>query len=93
MTLVASYALTSAFWIVLLLIAACMLVIALGPTHFDRLVATDLSLVLIAVELTIYAAIRRTPIYMDAALIIAILSYLVTVVVARMVDKGKVLWF
>lgn len=91
--MIAHIALLCAFWSILLLIAACMLVIALGPSHFDRLVATDLSLVLIAVELSVFAAIQRTSIYMDAALIIAILSYLVTVVVARMIDKGKVLWF
>lgn len=80
------------FWSVLVLVAACMIVVILGPSHADRLVATDISLVLITVDLAIFSAIQKTSFYMDAALVIAVVSFLVTVVVARQLQSGKVYW-
>ncbi|WP_373046846.1 monovalent cation/H+ antiporter complex subunit F [Vulgatibacter sp.] len=83
-------ALEIGFWSCLVLVAACMVVVILGPGNIDRLVATDLGLVLIAVDLALFSAEEQTPNYMDAALIIAIISFLVTVVVARQLETGRV---
>lgn len=83
-------ALEVGFWSVLVLIAACMVVVIVGPGNIDRLVATDNALILIAVDLTLFSAARGTTFYMDAALLIAILSFLVTVVVARQLETGQV---
>lgn len=82
-------ALDVAFWFVIVLVAACMVLVILGPGNVDRIVATDLGLVMIAVALGLLAARQGTSIYMDAALLIAILSFLVTVVVARHLETGE----
>lgn len=84
-------ALDVSFWLVLVLVAACFVLVVLGPGNVDRLVATDLALVLIAVDLALFAARNRSAAYMDAALLIAIVSFLVTVVVARFLETGEVL--
>ena len=90
MTPLAIFALDLSFWFVLVLIAACMIVLAIGPGNIDRLVATDLGLVLTAVDLALFSAREQTSFYMDPALLIAILSFLVTVVVARHLETGGV---
>jgi len=87
---IAVLALDVAFWSVLVLIAACMVAVVLGPGNVDRLVATDIGLVLIAVDLAIFSAIQRTTWYMDASLLIAILAFLVTAVVARQLETGRI---
>ena len=83
-------ALDAAFWSVLLLVAACMVAIILGPGNVDRLVATDIGLMLIAVDLALFSAVQRTTWYMDASLLIAILAFLVTAVVARQLEIGRI---
>lgn len=83
-------ALNVGFWSCLVLVAACMVVVLVGPGNIDRLVATDLALVLIAVDLVLFSAVQGTTRYIDAAFLIAILSFLVTVVVARQLETGQV---
>lgn len=83
--------LQAAFWGLLVLVAICLLVVALGPSIVDRVVATDIALVLLAVDLAVFSTLEESPIYMDAALLIAIISFLVTVVVARYLESGEVL--
>lgn len=83
-------ALNVGFWSCLVLVAACMVVVLVGPGNIDRLVATDLALVLIAVDLVLFSAVQGTTWYIDAAFLIAILSFLVTVVVARQLETGQV---
>lgn len=73
------------------LAAACFFVVALGPRKLDRVIATDLGLVLVAVDMAIFSTVNSSTFYMDAALLIAIISYLVTVVLARQVETGEVL--
>jgi len=86
------FALDVAFWSCLVLVAACMGVVTLGPGNIDRLVGTDFGLVLTAVDLALFSARQETTHYMDAALLIAILSFLVTVVVARLLETGRVFY-
>ena len=85
-------ALDVAFWSCLVLVAGCMGIVALGPTNIDRLVGTDFGLILIAVDLALFSAAEGTTHYMDAALLITILSFLVTVVVARQLETGRVFY-
>ena len=85
-------ALDVGFWSCLVLVALCMGVVVLGPGNIDRLVATDFALVLIATDLALFSARESTTYYMDAALLIAILSFLVTVVVARQLETGRVFY-
>jgi len=85
-------ALDVSFWSCLVLVSACMGIVTLGPGNIDRLVATDFGLVLIAVDLALFSAREQTTFYMDAALLIAILSFLVTVVVARQLETGRVFY-
>lgn len=83
-------ALDVGFWSVLSLVAASMLVVVIGPSNVDRLVATDIALVLITVALGLFSARQTSSFYMDAALVIAVVSFLVTVVVARQLESGRV---
>jgi multicomponent Na+:H+ antiporter subunit F len=85
-------ALDVGFWSCLVLVALCMGVVVLGPGNIDRLVATDFALVLIATDLALFSARENTTFYMDTALLIAILSFLVTVVVARQLETGRVFY-
>jgi multicomponent Na+:H+ antiporter subunit F len=78
------------FWAVGALSSACALVVAVGPRKLDRVVATDLTLVLVAVDLAIFSALNRATFYLDTALLIAIISYLVTVVLSRQIESGEV---
>ncbi|HLV60981.1 MAG TPA: monovalent cation/H+ antiporter complex subunit F [Fredinandcohnia sp.] len=80
-----------AFWVVAVLAAACFLVVALGPKKLDRVLATDMALILVAVDLGLFSALDESAFYMDTALLIAIISYLVTVVLARQLESGEVL--
>ncbi|MFO7155566.1 MAG: monovalent cation/H+ antiporter complex subunit F [Pseudomonadota bacterium] len=79
------------FWAVAAQVAACALVVAVGPRKLDRVVANDLTLVLVAVDLAIFSALNGATFYMDTALLIAIISYLVTVVLSRQIESGEVL--
>jgi multicomponent Na+:H+ antiporter subunit F len=83
-------ALNVGFWSVLVLVAACMVIVIVGPGNIDRLVATDIGLMLIAVDLALFSAAEQATWYMDASLLIAILSFLVTIVVARLLETGRV---
>ena len=78
-----------AFWAVLFLVACCLVAVIVGPGNVDRLLATDIALILIAVDLAIFAAARETSWYMDASLVIASLGFLVTAVVARQLELGR----
>lgn len=83
-------ALDIAFWSVLFLVACCLVAVIVGPGNVDRLLATDIALMLIAVDLGIFSAARRTGWYMDASLVIAILGFLVTAVIARQLERGRI---
>lgn len=61
----------------------------LGPTLADRVVALDL-IAAIAVGLTIaYGLAADESVLVDAALVIALISFLGTVVVARCIEQRK----
>jgi multicomponent Na+:H+ antiporter subunit F len=77
------------FWAAASLAALCFGVVAIGPGNVDRAVALDLGIVLIAVALALLSALSETGVYMDAALVMAIVSFLVTIFVARALEEEK----
>lgn len=65
--------------------------IVVGPTVPDRMVGVDtLSVALIAMVLILSVRLN-SPLYSDAALVVAILSFVGTVAVARFLLRGRVL--
>lgn len=82
--------LTLGFWASLALAGACMVALVAGPTNLDRLVALDLGMVMSVVSLGLFAAAERSRAYLDAGLILAVLAFLITVEVARLLETGQV---
>lgn len=85
-----SLALLLGFWWMLVLVAGCMAAMIAGPSAVDRIVALDLGIVLTALSLGLFAALEGDPAYMDASLVLAVLSFLVTVAVSRYLETGRV---
>jgi len=77
------------FWVALSLVVGCMVVVAVGPTNVDRAVGLDLGIVMLAVALGLFSGASGSGAYMDASLMLAILSFLVTVIVARLLKGGR----
>ena len=69
-------------WMTVLLVVAVAAVIRLRSTA-SRILALDaLTLILVAL-LVLYAAANRSPFFMDAALILSLLAFVATLVLAR----------
>jgi multisubunit Na+/H+ antiporter MnhF subunit len=78
----------------LLLLAGCLAVtvyrLATGPHALDRLLAFDLTGVLLAASLGIYAVIRDSWVYLEIAMGIAVLALVATIAVAHYVGGGRI---
>lgn len=76
-------------WMTVLLVASVIAVIGLKSAT-SRILALDmLTLVMIAL-LILYADWQRVPYYLDAALILALLGFIATLVLARYHAEGRV---
>lgn len=75
------------FFLILTLVAA-MYRIVVGPTVADRVVALDAMTVHVLGIIIVYAIKRDTTDFLDSALVIGILSFLSTVVIAKFMKKG-----
>lgn len=62
-----------------------------GPTVADRAVALDAIMVHILAMIVVFAIRENTPDYLDAAMVIAILSFLATVAIAKFMKRGVVI--
>ena len=60
----------------------------IGPTASDRMVAVDIMTTITTVVLVILSLIFKRRIYLDVALVYAVLAYITTLVVARYLEKG-----
>lgn len=60
----------------------------IGPTASDRMVAVDTMTTITTVLLVILSLIFKRRIYLDVALVYAVLAYITTLVVARYLEKG-----
>ncbi|NLG98137.1 MAG: cation:proton antiporter [Chloroflexi bacterium] len=78
-----------------LMIAAMLLALVrliLGPSLPDRVVALDL-IAVSAVGMTgIYAVFTDQPIYLDEAMVLALIAFLGTSAYAHFIEKGGVPW-
>ncbi|MBO8174188.1 MAG: cation:proton antiporter [Thermococcus sp.] len=78
--------------LVLLLFSAMLTLIRLllGPTIPDRAVALDSMTTTTAGAMVIYGVITKQAVFIDVALVYAVLSYIATLYIARYLVKKKV---
>ena len=69
-------------WITVLLVVSAAAVIRLRSTAVRILALDTITLILVAL-LVLYAAANRSPYYMDAALVLSLLAFMATLILAR----------
>ena len=70
-----------------LLFAAIRLMV--GPTAFDRVLSLDMINIIITGLLAVIAALKGNALYLDIALVFAVLAFLETIVFARFMEGKK----
>lgn len=60
-----------------------------GPTIFDRIVALDLLITMGIGSIAIYSIISDQPLFMDVAMILALIGFLSTVAFSYYLEKRK----
>ena len=76
-------------WMTVLLVTSAAAVIRPRSTASRILALDTLTLILVAL-LVLYAAVNRSPYYMDAALVLSLLAFVSTLVLARYHGERKV---
>jgi len=76
------------FGIIILATFLSLIRAVIGPTASDRMVAVDIMTTITTVVLVILSLIFNRRIYLDVALVYAVLAYITTLVVARYLEKG-----
>jgi len=75
------------------LLAFCIFIILirlfLGPTPPDRLVGLDTLNTLVIVSMVTLGAAFNEVIYIDVAIVYALLSFVTTLFIAKYIEKGK----
>ncbi|MEA2055586.1 MAG: cation:proton antiporter, partial [Candidatus Thermoplasmatota archaeon] len=81
------------FFLVLVALAVCVVVamirIILGPTAPDRLVGLDTINTLVIVSMILFGAAFEEVIYIDVAIVYALLSFISTLFIAKYIEGGK----
>lgn len=76
------------------LLALCLLTTArVADSHAsfpDRLLAGDLTIALLTFVLAVLSALSGSEVYMDAALVAALLAFVATVALARFIGEGRI---
>lgn len=75
------------FWVTFLLVVGG-LVLVRARDVLQRIVALDLLAVIVVALLALLSYLRGQPYYMDAAVALALLSFVATVAAARYLDSG-----
>jgi len=74
-------------------LAVCILIVLvrlfLGPTQPDRLVGLDTLNTIVVVAMVILGAAFEETIYVDVAIVYALLSFVTTLFIAKYIEKGK----
>lgn len=74
-------------------LAVCIFIILirlfLGPTQPDRLVGLDTLNTIVVVAMVILGAAFKEVIYVDVAIVYALLSFVTTLFIAKYIEKGK----
>jgi multicomponent Na+:H+ antiporter subunit F len=60
-----------------------------GPTPFDRVISLDMINIIITGLLAVIAALKGNALYLDIALVFAVLAFLETIVFARFMEGKK----
>lgn len=66
--------------------------LARGPSLPDRVVALDLITATAVGMIAVYSIYARQPVFLDAATVLALVSFLGTVAFARYVERGASPW-
>lgn len=80
-----------AFAILLAAVALAFVRLVRGPSLPDRVVALDLMSTLAVGIIAVYAIATDQPVFLDVAIVLALIAFLGTVAFARYVEKGT-LW-
>lgn len=62
--------------------------VVLGPTVVDRIAAVDMLTIICISMISLYALVADRFIYLDAALVYGVLSFLAVIAVARYLERG-----
>lgn len=76
-------------WLTILLVVSAVEVIRFNSVA-ARILALDTLTFILAALLVVYAAANRSPYYMDAALVITLLAFVATLVIARYYGERKI---
>lgn len=63
-----------------------------GPSLADRVVGLDLLAILAIGFMTVYAVAAEQPMFLDVAVVLALIAFLGTVAFARFIEKGALPW-
>lgn len=81
------------FLMILLLLVGCaafaMIRIILGPTAPDRVVGVDVINTLVIVSMVMLGAALEEVIYIDVAIVYALLSFVTTLFIAKYLEGGR----
>jgi len=70
-------------------IAIALIRVGIGPTVPDRIVGLDTVNTLVIVGMVLLGAAFQEAIYIDVAIVYALLSFVTTLFIAKYVEKGK----
>lgn len=84
----AEHILLAAAFLVFLGVLLGVLRLILGPTVIDRIAAIDMLTIISISLIALYALVADRFIYLDAALVYGVLSFLAVLAVARHLDRG-----
>jgi multicomponent Na+:H+ antiporter subunit F len=70
-------------------IAIALVRVGIGPTVPDRIVGLDTVNTIVVVAMVLLGAAFEQAIYVDVAIVYALLSFITTLFVARYIEKGK----
>lgn len=77
--------------VIVLVVCAVMALarLGLGPTIPDRVVGFDTINTIVVVAMVLLGAAFKEVIYVDVAIVYALLSFVTTLFIARYIEKGK----
>jgi multicomponent Na+:H+ antiporter subunit F len=79
----------AAAWMTLLLVVSVAAVIFLRSTA-GRILALDITTLILVALLVLYADANRSPYYLDAALVLSLLAFLATLALARYYGERRI---
>ena len=71
-------------------IAPCLYRIATGPHALDRLLAFDLTGVLVSVVLAVFAVVQGSWAYLEISMGLAVLAFVGTLAIAHYIERGRI---